>query len=90
MRRLSGLASAGAGDPIHVWLKNDADLPEEFVWRGRRHRVRTVELLPGPPAGPGGRRFRVRTSSGLRLVLQQDSGFGSWRIDRMMTPGGIR
>lgn len=91
MSRLRSATGAGAGDPVHVWLRDGAGVPEEFVWRGQRHRIRTAEPLP-PALGRSkpGRRYQIRTLSGMRCVLLQDAGVGSWRIDRMMAPGGVR
>lgn len=85
------LAGAGAGDPVHVWLREGGGFPEEFVWRGRRHQVRTIEILAGAARrADQGRRFQVQTRTGIRCVLLQDAGIGSWRIDRMLAPGGVR
>lgn len=92
MSRVRMSRGAGAGDPVHVWLRPEADVPEEFVWRGQRHRVRAVEAErnPGGLRLKGLRRLRVRTSSGMRCILVEDAGIGSWRMDRLIAAGGSR
>jgi hypothetical protein len=92
MNRVPLSRGAGAGEPVHVWLRPDGDVPEEFVWRGQRHRVRAVEPdgSSGASRRKGLRRLRVRTSSGLRCILVHDPGFGSWRMDRLIAAGGVR
>jgi hypothetical protein len=82
----------GAGEPIHVWPSRGGLTPSEFVWRGRRYRVRALEAAPREPGTPGAVRrwFRVRTTSGLSCVLTQDVAGGAWRIDRLVPSGGGR
>jgi hypothetical protein len=92
MNRVRIERGAGAGEPIHVWMMQGNAAPSEFVWRGRRYRVRAMEASPGdsPTVGGSPRRFRVRTTSGLSCVLSQDVPGGAWRIDRLVSAGGGR
>jgi hypothetical protein len=92
MTRVRIERGAGAGEPIHVWPPHGNAAPAEFVWRGRRYRVRALETDPGDGQGQGGtsRRFRVRTTSGLSCVLSQDVGGGAWRMARLVSSGGGR
>jgi hypothetical protein len=81
---------AGAGEPIHVWPTHAHAAPLEFVWRGKRYRVRSLEADAGDSRSTrlGLRRFRVRTTSGLSCVLAQETVGGAWRIDRLVPSGG--
>jgi hypothetical protein len=81
---------AGTGEPIHVWPNHARAAPLEFVWRGRRYRVRSLEAEAGERRSPhrGLRRFRVRTTDGLSCVLAQETIGGAWRIARLVSPGG--
>lgn len=92
MSRVRIPRGAGAGDPVHVWLRVGGDIPVEIVWRGQRHRVRAVEAVPaaGPRAPGGERRLKVVTSTGLHCILRQDPAIGSWSIDRLVGLGGVR
>jgi len=66
--------------------------PSEFVWRGRRYRVRAMEAARdgSPISGNSLRRFRVRTTNGLSCVLSQEVPGGAWRLDRLVSAGGGR
>lgn len=92
MSRIRLPRTAGSGEPVHVWLRASGGIPDEFIWRGRRHRVRTVEAIPaGGPREPGrGLRMKVVTSTGLHCILRQDPAIGSWSIDRLVGLGGAR
>ncbi len=84
--------SAGAGEAVHVWQRARSGAPEEFIWRGRRYLVRSVESdqVSRPPVAGGVRRLRVRTTSGLQCILAQDPALGSWKMDRVVSSGGGR
>jgi hypothetical protein len=90
MNRVRIERGAGVGEPIHVWSSRASSAPSEFVWRGRRYRVRSLEAARGEPQtrGAASRRFCVRTTSGLSCVLTQDVAGGAWRIDRLVSSGG--
>ena len=92
MSRVRIERSAGAGETVHVWQRTPSLAPAEFIWRGQRYLVRSVESEQGnrPTVRGGLRRFRVRTTSGLRCVLAQDPSLGLWRMDRVVSPGGGR
>jgi hypothetical protein len=91
MNRIRIERRAGAGEAIHVWSARQDSAPAEFVWRGRRYRVRTLEPAPNQAQAAAGsaRRFQVRTTSGLSCVLSHD-GAGGWRIDRLLPTGAGR
>ena len=92
MNRVRIERSAGAGEAVHVWQRAASDAPAEFIWRGQRYLVRSVETEQGKRTAlqGGSRRFHVRTTSGLRCVLAQDPAMGSWRMHRVVSPGGGR
>lgn len=92
MSRVRIERSAGAGEPVHVWQSAPSVAPLEFIWRGQRYLVRSVETELGTRTVVRGglRRFHVRTTSGLRCVLAQDPALGSWRMHRVVSPGGGR
>jgi hypothetical protein len=91
MNRVRIERRAGAGDAVHVWQRARSVAPEEFIWRGRRYLVRSVESdQVGRPAVAGVRRLRVRTTDGLQCVLAQDPALGSWTMDRVVSSGGGR
>lgn len=81
------------GEVVHLSGGVRSDLPNEFTWRGRRHRVRRVEgyqLRTQIHAHETSRRkyYTLRTVNGLRCVLAQDVNRGIWTIDRVLTNGG--
>jgi len=78
-----------AGEPVRVWPAVGG-APHEFIWRGQRFRVRSVEREGAGRAVAGAwvLRYRVRTRTGLRCVLTQDPSAGTWRMDRLMAAGG--
>ncbi len=91
MSRVRIERSAGAGETVHVWQRARSVAPEEFIWRGQRYLVRSVESELGRPGFAGGvRRLRVRTTNGLHCVLAQDPALGSWKMDRVVPSGGGR
>jgi len=92
MNRLRIERGAGVGEPIHVWPAYGSTAPAEFVWRGRRYRVRALQAARGERSTPGStsRRFHVRTTSGLSCVLAHDVDGGAWRMDRLLPSGGER
>jgi hypothetical protein len=92
MNRVRIERGAGVGEPIHVWPTHEDAAPSEFVWRGRRYRVRALEAAVGNRGLPAGRwrRFRVRTTDGLACFLSHDVAGGAWRMDRLIPSGGGR
>ncbi|HKY83240.1 MAG TPA: DUF6504 family protein [Anaerolineales bacterium] len=91
MNRVRIERRAGVGDAVHVWQRARSVAPEEFIWRGRRYLVRSVESdQVGRPAVTGVRRLRIRTTNGLHCVLAQDPALGSWTMDRVVSSGGGR
>ena len=92
MNRIRIERGAGVGEPIRVWPAHGSTAPAEFVWRGRRYRVRALQAAAGEqaPTGAGPCRFHVRTTSGLSCVLARDADGGAWRIDRLIPSGGGR
>jgi hypothetical protein len=79
--RTSG-AAVGAGEPVQVGL-GPSGVPLEFIWRGRRHRVRSVDGWR-PATATLGVTVSVRTDRGLRCTLAQDTAGLLWRV------GGVR
>ncbi|HLE22900.1 MAG TPA: DUF6504 family protein [Anaerolineales bacterium] len=92
MNRIRISRGAGVGEPIHVWPSHGSTAPEEFVWRGRRYRVRALQAAHGELAtsGVASRRFHVRTTNGLACVLAHDADGDAWRMDRVISSGGGR
>lgn len=92
MNRIRIERGAGAGEPVHVWPAQEDAAPSEFVWRGRRYRVRALETAMGERSAPSSRwrRFRVRTTDGLACLLSHDVARGAWRMDRLIPSGGGR
>jgi len=84
--------NAGAGETVRVWSRAPSVAPEEFIWRGRRYLVRSIESERGgrAPVWGGMRRFRVRTTTGLSCILAQDPALGGWKMDRVLSHGGGR
>jgi hypothetical protein len=81
------MKSIGMGERVRV-VAAGAEVPAEFTWRGRRHRIRTIEALRVEPAHPGLRNLRCRTDAGLRCWLAHDARRGIWRIERILPTGG--
>jgi hypothetical protein len=81
---------AGAGEAIHVWQADRSLAPQEFIWRGRRYLVRSVESdgYARTATKDSAHRYRIRTTSGLRCILRHDAALGSWRMDRVVSGGG--
>jgi hypothetical protein len=70
--------------------------PTEFTWRGRRHRVRSVERFDTETElchnGVMRRRlYRLRTASGMRCLLSQDIERETWHLEKVLIGrGGVR
>lgn len=63
-------------EPIWVHATGGANIPLEFSWRGKRHRVREViRLLEGG-------RYQLRTSTGMRCQVSRRSAY--WQIDQLL------
>ena len=74
-------------EPIAVPSKQNGFFPKVFVWRGRRHDVRSVESCRTEVRhdwlGKAERhRFRVRTESAV-FELTQDLRRDTWQVERM-------
>lgn len=81
------------GDPVRVSRGPVGSWPSEFVWRGRRHRIRRVEAFRWVEANAGegvarGMRMRLRTTSGLHCWLSQTPGRDLWQIERVLDSSG--
>ena len=80
----------GFGELVHIARRSHGSLPSEITWRGRRHLVRSLESVAAPPRGrlreaPERTFYRMRTSTGLRLLLSEDNQRGLWRIERVLS-----
>ena len=67
--------------------------PVEFTWRGRRHRVRSIETYrtENKQSWQGvviHRLFRLRTTSGMRYLLSQDVARNIWHVDEVHSGSG--
>lgn len=75
------------GEPITVSRSGVAEMPLEFHWRGRRHRVVRVEGHARPAERSAfsgwGRRLNLRTDSGLRCEVQQVRAGGGWWLENI-------
>jgi hypothetical protein len=77
------------GELIQVRREARYPAPKEFYWRGRRHQVRACETAADPRAARGGLRlYRVRTMTGLRCTLSEDTARGQWRMERVLSSNG--
>ncbi|HEY44146.1 MAG TPA: hypothetical protein G4O11_09210 [Anaerolineae bacterium] len=71
-------------------------LPLEFTWRGRRHRVRSVESFHTETKSHRNgviqrRFFRLRTASGMRCLLSQEVERETWHLEKVLiNQGGVR
>jgi hypothetical protein len=83
----------GFGEVVRVSTPGTAAVPEEFTWRGRRHRIRSVEdyqMKTGRGRNGSYKRhvYRLRTSSGMHCQLSLDVGRGAWRMDKIFARKG--
>jgi len=81
------------GEPVQVHRSSDGRFPSEFTWRGRRHRIRSIETLrwiepQRPMSDARAVRIRLRTNEGLRCWLSQDPLRGLWSIERVLDGSG--
>lgn len=81
------------GEPVQVSRDPAGSWPSEFVWRGRRHRVRRVEAFRWVETNSvegvaRGMRMRLRTTAGLHCWLSQTPGRDLWRIERLLDSSG--
>ncbi len=81
----------GGGERIRVREGMAGGPPKDFIWRGRRHEVRAVEVC-GDGFGLGRsepkRIVRLRTATGMRCQLSLDPRDGSWRIEHVLPAAG--
>lgn len=84
------------GELVRVIPVASGTFPTEFTWRGKRHRVRSVERFDTETrqrrSGVTRRRlFRLRTASGMRCLLSQDIERETWHLEKvLMGRGGVR
>jgi len=83
----------GFGELVRVVPSARGVLPVEFTWRGRRHRVQSVEGYRTESkrrqTGVVQRRFyRLRTRSGLRCLLSQDVVHDIWHMEHVLVNRG--
>lgn len=84
------------GELVRVVPLTCGKFPLEFTWRGRRHRVRSVEGFHTETRsrrhGVIRRRlFRLRTASGMRCLLSQDVERETWHLEKVLfSRGGVR
>jgi hypothetical protein len=76
------------GEFVHVARKRKSGIPDEFLWRGRRHRIRRLESCRDErrrtrDATRLHRLFLIRTTSGLRCVISHDVDGDTWRMEHM-------
>jgi hypothetical protein len=81
------------GEPVQVHRSSEGRFPSEFTWRGRRHRIRSIETFrwiepQRPMSGARAVRIRLRTSGGLRCWLSQDPVRGLWSMERVLDGSG--
>lgn len=84
------------GELVRVIPMATGAFPIEFTWRGRRHRVRSVEgfnteIKPRHKGVIRRRLFRLRTASGMRCLLSQDVERRTWHLEKVLIGrGGVR
>ena len=84
------------GELVRVVPMASGIFPFEFTWRGRRHRVRSVERFdtetkPRRNGVMRRRLFRLRTASGMRCLLSQDIERETWHLEKVLIGrGGVR
>jgi hypothetical protein len=84
------------GELVRVIPVASGIFPVEFTWRGRRHRVRSVERFdtetkPRHNGVMRRRLFRLRTASGMRCLLSQDIERETWHLEKVLIGrGGAR
>ena len=83
----------GFGELVRVVPSARGVLTIEFTWRGRRHRVQSVEGYRTESklrqTGVAQRRFyRLRTKSGMRCLLSQDVANDIWHLEHVLVSQG--
>lgn len=84
------------GELVRVIPITSGIFPTEFTWRGRRHRVRSVERFdtetrPRRSGVMRRRLFHLRTASGMRCLLSQDIERETWHLEKVLIGrGGVR
>ncbi len=68
-------------DRVLVRATGPLDLPLEFTWRGKRHRVYRID--PVRSAVRHGR-YSLTTTDGMRCVVYQDQHNRTWHIERIL------
>ena len=83
----------GRGEVVKMGDLFPGGIPTCFAWRGRRHRIRSMEAVP--PSYRRGRGeskardfFQIRTTDGLRCRLSRGKRRGDWRMERVVATGG--
>jgi hypothetical protein len=71
---------------VHVSGTRRGGLPTAFDWRGRRYRIAAADQS-GARWGrsAGGRMLPVRTTSGMRCVLEHRMDSDLWTISRILS-----
>lgn len=83
----------GCGELVAVRSPSKDAMPSEFTWRGRRHRVRSIDhYKTNRYRHRDGvewlRLFRLRTTQGMCCLLSQDVSRGTWRMERVLAGQG--
>ena len=81
------------GEFVHVAQRNKSGIPDEFLWRGRRHRIRRLVLCRDDHRRSSDgmqhhRLYLIQTTTGLRCVLSYDVAGNAWRLERMVLSEG--
>jgi hypothetical protein len=76
------------GEFVHVARKNKSGIPDEFLWRGRRHRIRRLESYRDERRRTRNatrlhRIFLIHTASGHRCVISHDVDGDTWRMEHL-------
>jgi hypothetical protein len=82
----------GRGEVVNVGTGFAGQIPIQFTWRGRKHRIRSIELSsPGSRVGrrrhSGREIYRVQTVNGLRCRLSRGKLRGDWRMESVLAGG---
>ena len=81
------------GEMVRMASKGTGGLPLEFNWRGKRHRIRTIDryhtiVRRGWNCVEQHRYFYLRTTRGMRCLLIQDVSRGIWRMQPVLKQRG--
>jgi hypothetical protein len=80
------MMALGQGELVQVSSFHLAGAPSEFLWRGRRHEVRSIERCHTDRRASAlgsleHRTYRLRTTGGLRCTLTQDVSSNRWQME---------